>query len=218
MTDSRLNKRIALWANDLSGRNCKNWFYIFKNKLKECDLEQYCDISQYCSKAALLDGIAAVMHDQYVKKWRACIANATGPSGRGGNKLRTYRILKSEFETEHYCKLIMPLRHRAAFSKFGCGVAHLRIETGRYEGLEIDDRKCPFCGEVEDESHVLLRCYMYDDLRRTLFDKAIDINENFSSFTEHGQLQFLFTKSDMCRICAKTCFNILQRRTFYMCR
>ena len=27
----------------------------------------------------------------------------------------------------------MPLRHRSAFAKFRCGVAPLRIETGRYE-------------------------------------------------------------------------------------
>lgn len=112
----------------------------------------------------------------------------------------------------------MSLRHVAAFSKFRCGVAPLRNETGRYEGLRVGNRLCPFCGEVEDESHVLLRCYMYDDLRQTLFDKAITIDGNFTSLTEHCQLQFLFTKSDMCRISAKTCFNILQRRTFYMCR
>jgi hypothetical protein len=63
--------------------------------------------------------------------------NVTGPSGSGGNKLRTYRLFKTEYETELYCTLIMPPCHRTAFSKFRCAVALLRIETGRYEGLDV---------------------------------------------------------------------------------
>lgn len=46
--------------------------------------------------------------------------------------------------------------HRSALSKFRCGVAPIHIETGRYEGLEGLDRKCPFCDNVLDESHVIL--------------------------------------------------------------
>ena len=47
-----------------------------------------------------------------------------------------YKLFKTQFAVEKYCKIILPPRHRAAFSKFRCGVAPLRIETGRYEGLQ----------------------------------------------------------------------------------
>ena len=38
------------------------------------------------------------------------------------------------------CQMIMPQSHRSAFAKFRSGVAPLRIETGRCEGLCINDR------------------------------------------------------------------------------
>ena len=64
-------------------------------------------------------------------------------------------------------------KHRLAFAKFRCGVASTRIETGRYEGLELKNRICPVCkNDIEDEIHVILHCPVYSDLRKTLFDKA----------------------------------------------
>ena len=61
--------------------------------------------------------------------------------------------------------------------KFRCGVAPLRLETGRYEGLPADERKCPFCWvHVEDEKHVLLQCKKYNTIRENLFQKAVTVN------------------------------------------
>ena len=75
-----------------------------------------------------------------------------------GNKLRKYQLFKSSCETEKFCQMIMPQSHRSAFAKFRSGVAPLRIETGRYEGLCINDRTCPFCKNCsEDEFHVLFK-------------------------------------------------------------
>ena len=79
-------------------------------------------------------------------------------SFRGGNKLRTYCTFKQDYGVEKYCKCIMPKNHRSALCKFRCGVAPLRIETGRHEGLPIDRRICPCCNinVIEYENHVLL--------------------------------------------------------------
>jgi len=65
----------------------------------------------------------------FVSDWLLSINCPTGPSKRGMNKLRTYCTFKSEYCSENYCKIILPLRHCAAFAKFRCGVAPLRIET-----------------------------------------------------------------------------------------
>ena len=112
----------------------------------------------------------------------------------------------------------MPPSHRSAFSKFRCGVAPLRIETGRYEGLSLQQRICPFCGTFEDESHVILDCHMYDDLRETMFNRAIDIDGNFVQMSKNERLIFLFTNENMIRIVAKTSFLILQRRNLLLCK
>ena len=110
----------------------------------------------------------------------------------------------------------MPLRHRAAFAKFRCGVAPLRIETGRYENKPLEQRICPFCVEVESEIHVFFNCNLYDDFRIELFRKALILNPDFNEFTIEEKLKFQFSNHLMIRNVAKTCFNILQRRAFYM--
>jgi hypothetical protein len=42
-------------------------------------------------------------------------------------------------------------------TKYWCGVAPIRIETGRYERLNVTDRICKICdnhdNEIEDEKH-----------------------------------------------------------------
>ena len=68
-----------------------------------------------------------------VMKWKALLDRNTSIRGNGGNKLRTYRICKSDFCTENYLKTNIPFNNRSAFTKFRCGVAPLRVETGRYE-------------------------------------------------------------------------------------
>ena len=49
----------------------------------------------------------------------------------GKNKLRLYRCFKSEYKSENYVKCTMLRVHRSAYSKSRCGVAPIRIETGR---------------------------------------------------------------------------------------
>ena len=55
----------------------------------------------------------------------------------------TYCKFKSEFQTEKYFKIIMPPKHRYALAKFRCGVAPLKLDIGRYENIQLQDRKCP---------------------------------------------------------------------------
>ena len=56
-------------------------------------------------------------------------------------------------------------------SKIPNGVAPIRLETGRYEGLPVEERVCPLCGvETENEQHVLLNCVYYNHIRNELFD------------------------------------------------
>jgi hypothetical protein len=87
-----------------------------------------------------------------------------------GNKLRTYKLFKEVFETEMYLSKNISSRYRSAFAKFRCGVAPLRIETGRYENKNVNERVCFICrDQIEDEKHVLLDCPLYADLRESLF-------------------------------------------------
>ena len=57
----------------------------------------------------------------------------------------------------------------------------LHIETGINECLLFDRRICPCYNTnvIENENHVLLECSLYNDLRNTLFDRAIVSVPNF---------------------------------------
>ena len=186
--------------------------------LKSNNFDQYCDISIPISKYAIVKDIERVVHNTFCNDWLDSINRDTGSSKKGRNKLRTYRLFKNEYGVEKYCTLILPPRHRSALSKFRCGVAPIRLETGRYEGLPVQERKCPFCDSVEDESHVILECALYNDIRESLFDKANHFDNTFYTMSNPDKLVFLFTHFYMIRDCAKACFNILQRRKFYVCK
>ena len=98
-------------------------------------------------------------------------------------------------------------------SKFRCGVAPIRIETGRYERLSVDERICPLCRNgIEDEKHVLIHCPAYNCIRTELFEKAALVNNGFQNFTDDNKLNFVLSNSDMVRQTAKSCYPILDAR------
>ncbi len=129
---SMINKRIALWANSRSD-NSKNWFYFVRKHLDHYNLKQYCDMSVPIAKHAIVKHLKEAMLLEFKNDWFNQINAIHGPSGRGGNKLRTYCTFKHEYSVEKYCSMIIPKVHRSALCKFRSGVAPLRIETGRYE-------------------------------------------------------------------------------------
>ena len=92
--------------------------------------------------------------------------------GNGRNKLRTYKLFKTTYVEEHYVKIIMQRNHRSTFAKFRMGLAPLRIEIGRYERLEEEQRACFNCGDtIESEENVLLECPLYQQIREQWFVK-----------------------------------------------
>ena len=61
------------------------------------------------------------------------------------NKLRTYRQMKKDFQVEPYCLEILSRKHRGALAKFRSGTAPIKVETGRYQSLDLSERVCFHC-------------------------------------------------------------------------
>ena len=117
------------------------------------------------------------------------ITSDQGTRSSQTNKLRTYRKFKLDYGTEYYAKSILSRNNRSALAKFKCGVAPLRIETGRFERLSVDQRICFHCtGLVKDELHVVTVCPIYQDLQDTLFAKARGLESNFDTFSDIDKL------------------------------
>ena len=93
------------------------------------------------------------------------------------------------------------------------------FETGHYERLPFCESVCPFCNDtVENEMHVILSCPLYNDIRLQMIDYAFLLDINFNDYTDEQKIVFLFNNVNLIRICAKTCFKILQRRSSYLYR
>jgi len=99
------------------------------------------------------------LFDQYIQEWYACINNLP--------KLYMYCKFKKTFELEKNTLLLLKNDLRRHNSCFRLSVRTLEIETGRYYGVTREIRICKCCtsGMIETESHFLLCCTMYKELR-----------------------------------------------------
>ena len=59
------------------------------------------------NKNDVLSRVTEIAMNNYVSTWENMVSYDTGSTKIGGNKLRTYRMVKTEFETEAYVKCIL---------------------------------------------------------------------------------------------------------------
>ena len=80
-------------------------------------------------------------------------------------KLRTYCLFKETMDIENYIKYNLSSSERSAMAQFRFGILPLNIGTGRFRNQALDERLCTLCefNEIEDESHFLFQCSLYDE-------------------------------------------------------
>ena len=59
------------------------------------------------SKKATLDKILPLITQQFVDQWLVDVNRDESRTGNGGNKLRTYKSFKRNFQLENYCKTVL---------------------------------------------------------------------------------------------------------------
>jgi hypothetical protein len=94
---------------------------------------------------------------------------------KGKKKLRTYRSFKKELKIEKYLTAEEgKSQQRRVMMMLRGGSNDLRIERGRYEKREVEERMCQFCdsGEVEDEEHFLCKCKAWKEERERCMKKV----------------------------------------------
>lgn len=211
MSEESLNKRIFLWGVNSSSNRIRNWPFKVKKKFENINLEHFCNVDNIYSKQHVAKSIYKNCMALYKSSWSESVNNDLSANGRGRNKLRTYRLFKHDFKTEQYLKIQMDKKYRSALAKIRCGVAPIRLETGRYEGLREMDRLCIHCNVIENEEHVLVTCPFYEDLRHDLFLACENESDVFQTFSSCDKLCFLLSNDAVIRKSAKTCYDILHR-------
>ena len=196
MDHNRLCKRIFLWDNSLCSNN---WNYEVNEIFDQLDVNVIED-GGYCDLVKVNDKIEA----EKVTDW----ANKVNSQP----KLRTYKTFKSTYQRENYLLCNLDRSTRSLYVQFRFGILPLRIETGRYRGESVEDRKCVYCTQnsVEDEIHFLLYCSLYDDHRNTLLDIANRTCHDFNGQSDTRKLAFLV--NDVSRSTAKFISRAYKKR------
>ena len=166
MDDARLCKRVFLY--DHSSVGIGGWCAEVRETLRKCgrleDFErrQPVDLRDMAARLRHLDN----------ESWNQAV--------EGKPKLRFYKRFKSQREPEPYLKINLSRKERALLGQLRCGILPLHVETGRFRGLALDERRCPFCPEeVEDECHFLFVCPKYE-LKRQDLELATNLGQDLN--------------------------------------
>ena len=177
------------------------------------------NITNQYDKLTTVTDMDEVLGEMFEQRWWAALQKQEASRGNGRNKLRFYRLFKSAYGVEEYLLTIMPKVHRRAFALFRCGVAPIRLETGRYDGVPEEQRVCFHCPHaVENEVHVLLHCPVYAQFRAELFKEIENVCPSFKDLTDMGKVKTIFSDKDCINVSAKTCFQILKKRKELYCQ
>ena len=92
-------------------------------------------------------------------------------------KLSFYHLHKQKFAREAYLNDTKGFSRRYNTTQLRISAHDLEIERGRYANVPRDERICTWCNTsmgakiVEDESHMLYECDMYEDIRAKLITR-----------------------------------------------
>ena len=91
------------------------------------------------------------LRDQFLQCWGSKLDHSL----KGMN----YRIFKSDIQIEQYF-LKLPMNSYLNLAKIRTGNHRFPCECGRWQGIDLSERKCPLCNlqEIGDEYHYLLIC------------------------------------------------------------
>ena len=173
LDEHRLTRKILMWDFAL---NTKNWSAeicsIFENL--NLEIEDLFRIDITASRLKL--------RSDYETKWLQAMQQKP--------KLRTYVLFKNNYKLESYVSSNLTRSQRSFLAQLRSGVLPLRVETGRFQNEQLENRLCVFCESmsIEDEYHFLLHCDLYDDLRRHLFYSLVDNVFHISSDSEKIKL------------------------------
>ena len=175
-------------------------------------------LAQNPSKAICLKLARDKLTELDYDRWKSQLLQ-NGINVDNGNKLRTYRTYKNNFSTETYVKSNMRRDHRRILARFRSCNLPLAVETGRYTKPKtpIDERLCKYCDEssIEDETHFLIECELYSDIRYDLFQIATAENRNFPSFSTDEKLVYLMQSDSLLYKLASSLLKMSRRRRVF---
>ena len=153
------------------------WIQCLQNIFDSCGLSHIWINQTFHSINWLKSCIKEVLQNQFVQEWN-CIINDSP-------KCINYRILKTNFELEYYL-LNLPKDLRIFLTRLRTCNHRLPIETGRWNNIERNLRKCTKCNcnSIGDEFHYILECTFFSNDRKMYLDNRFCTYPNTFKFHE----------------------------------
>lgn len=145
--------------------------------------------------------IKKTLIDQFVQKWHQSLYE----SSKGLN----YRLFKSDHLFENYLTII-PRNKYLPIIKYRTANHYLPVETLRWQGVEISDRKCILCAkqDIADEFHYLLVCPVFKESRQKYINPYYYKRPNVIKYKE------LFTSNSLLKLSNLSKFVTLIMKEF----
>ena len=115
-----------------------------------------------------------------------------------GDRLNIYRNIKNDLNAESYVTNIRSVGMRRVLAGLQAGCLLLALQTSRYTGVPFCQRTCRLCdcGELEDQTHFLIICPTFMDLRLQLFIHCNSLSGTFFQQSLVCKLQFILSYYD----------------------
>ena len=201
MPETRLTKMLFndMYDNVYRG----SWCYYVKNIFRQLDMidiykdKQLCNLQLCESKLESTD--KQTLLDSISKK----------------PKLRLFKEVMCEDGAERYVKLNLTSGERSMIAQIRMGILPIRVETGRYTNMKMNDRLCQICNtaNVEDEIHFIMDCSLYDDLRHEIFTYMNSFIDGFGSSDRLQQFYYIMQCNNYTTI--NTIFKMFSRRILF---
>ncbi len=171
------------------------WITRTLNLYEEFEQASNIPINDFCNKSKIQVKNVLKKYElqRFTNKWKEDM-NAISSD----KKLRTYVLFKSELKMETYLYLNIP-KYRFALSRFRCSSHNLQIELGRHtkpRKTELKDRLCKKCCVLGDEIHHVTSCAINKDLRKDLFSKIENHNNNFKNLTNNQKFLYIMQSKE----------------------
>ena len=215
-----LKNCIKNWYRIAIGTNCNPLTHLSFKNLLENEFEWYKNIESLLNHSGLgyiLSGNEispeVVVHKRIVDIFHQ---RAFAEISRENSKLRTYSLTKSEAKREPYLLSVKNIEDRISMTKFRLSNHKLMIEKGRHLKMALNERKCPFCPVVEDETHFLMTCNTYTILRNELLCNLEEKLRDERLVTTNAQLmmRYLLGNTEIAPMVAKYLTKTLKLRDF----
>ena len=177
------------------GKSC--WLKHIKELLCKVGLQEIWNNFGGINTNSVVSKLKEKLQSIYYSDW---LREINGADVNGQHKLRTYCKFKQNFEMENYLKFGIPVNKRNKFCKLRISAHTLQIEAGRYTRPKtpVELRKCQLCHDnvIEDETHFVLDCNCYNDLRESLYNSLSTADCQFDSLTNSEKFKYIMNIGD----------------------